>query len=346
MKPLPTALPNVLPFNGVDPKIAEHLVCAPGASVLGQAEIGPRAELAPFSVIRADGDVVRVGADFSFGERATIHIMGGMYPTLIADGVTVGRNAVVHACTLGSRCVVGDDAIVLDGSVVEDDVLVESGAVVFVRSKLERGFVYAGVPAKPVRPLLPGELDERARALREDTAGAIAAARPVAPADGGRWPSAFVASTAVLSGNISLSSSASIFFSCVLDGANHGIEIGRNTNIQDNTVIRASRALCAIGADTSFGHNVRAEDCRVGNGCLIGIGAVLGRGTSVQDDVFLAAGAITNPDQVLESGWLWGGRPARALAKLDDNKRSVIQMTAAAYAQYAFTFKKAQEASA
>lgn len=337
------ATPYILPFAGVTPKFAERLVCAPGASVLGQAEIGPRARLGPFSVIRADSEIVRIGNDFSFGERATIYIMGGMYPTLIGDGVTVGRNAVVHACTLGSRCVVGNGAIVLDGSVVEDDVLVEPGAVVFPRSKLEAGFVYAGLPAKPVRRLVAGEIEERARTLRQETANAIAAARPMAPADGSPWPSSFVAGTAVLSGPIVLHSQSSIFFSCVLDAGSHGIEIGTSTNIQDNSSIRASQADCVIGADTTFGHNVRAEDCRVGNGCLIGIGAALERGTIVEDDVFLAAGAITAPGQVLDSGWLWGGNPVRALSKLDDKKRDVMRMTVAAYCSYALAYKKAQE---
>lgn len=335
--------PYVLPFDGVMPKFGQELVCGAGASVLGRAEIGSRARLGPFSVIRADGEIVRVGADFSFGERATIHIMGGVYPTLIGDGVTVGRNAVVHACTLGSRCVIGHDAIVLDGSVVEDDVLVETGAVVFVRSRLASGFVYAGLPAKPVRPLADGELAARARALRDETDGAISASRPVAPAESGRWKSAFVARTAAMSGRIALGTQSSVFFSCLLDAGRHAIEIGANTNIQDNSIIRAVQGDCTIGAGSTFGHNVRAEDCRVGNDSLIGIGATLGQGTIVEDDVFLAAGAMTAPGEVLESGWMWGGNPARALRRLDDEKRALIRITAAAYCEYGLAFKTAQE---
>jgi gamma-carbonic anhydrase len=332
-----------LPYDGAVPKFAVGLACASGASVLGRADIGPWAQLGPFSVIRADGEMVRVGSDFSFGEKATIHIMGGMYPTLIADGVTVGRNAVVHACTLGSRCVVGNDAIVLDGSVIEDDVLVEAGAVVFMRSRLESGFVYAGLPAKQVRPLRPSELEERARALREETWKAITSAAAAAPTDPSGWPSAFVARTATMSGPIVLEAQSSVFFSCMLDARSHGIEIGVNTNIQDNSCIRAAHAPCVIGADTSFGHNVRAEDCRVGDNCLIGIGSTLQCGTTVEDDVFLAAGAVTDPGQALESGWLWGGNPARALSKLDDRKRALIRMTVAGYRQYGAAYKQAQE---
>ncbi len=89
---------------------------------------------------------------------------------------------------------------------------------------------------------------------------------------------------------------------------------GRNTNIQDNTSIQCSADGIIIGDDTTVGHNVRIHDSRIGSpGSLIGIGAVVSSGSIVEDDVLVAAGAVTSPYQILERGFVWGGRPAGRL---------------------------------
>ena len=67
---------------------------------------------------------------------------------------------------LGSDIVVEDNAVILDGSVVADGVVIEANSIVFPRSTLEAGKLYAGMPAKPVRDLRPGEIEERAARIR------------------------------------------------------------------------------------------------------------------------------------------------------------------------------------
>ena len=83
-------------------------------------------------------------------------------------------------------------------------------------------------------------------------------------------------------------------------------------------------------------------DCTIGARSLIGIGAVVANGTIVEDDVFLAAGAETTEGQVLESGFLWGRRPAVKMAPLDQAKRDLIAMTVEHYCAYARAFADAQ----
>src|SRR5690606_16151398 len=114
--------------------------------------------------------------------------------------------SIVHACTVGDRCVIGDDAIVLDGAVIEDDVLLEPGAVVFPRSRLAAGQVHAGSPAVPVRPVVPGELDRAYAAIREAT---IRHGDGAAAGGGARAGGRFVATTAVVEGDVVLASGAS-----------------------------------------------------------------------------------------------------------------------------------------
>ena len=131
--------------------------------------IGAGAWLGEDSVVRADGDVVRIGRNVHLSHRATVHIVHVILPCLLGDDVTVGANAIVHACTVGTRCVLEEDVVVLDDAVVGDDVLLEKGSTVFPRKQLPGGWIYVGSPAKPVRELAPGELATRAAGVRGRT---------------------------------------------------------------------------------------------------------------------------------------------------------------------------------
>ncbi len=333
--------PFVLPYASVSPVFGSLAAAGPGAAVLGRATLGADARLGASSVIRADGHFVRAGDDFALGARSTVHIAHDIYPAIIGDRVSIGENAVVHACTIGNDVVIGDGAVILDGSVVGDSVVIAPHAIVFPRSTLAGGKLYAGMPARPVRDLAPGEIEEQSASLRNRPLAAGLAAPALAEGDLGA--SLLVAATARLRGRIVAANDTSIWFGCDLDANGGEIVIGRNTNIQDNT-----RILCrpghrfAIGEDSTIGHNVTLGDCTIGARALIGIGSVVADGTVIEDDVFLAAGAETTPGQVLEAGFLWGKRPAVKMAPLDAAKRELIAMTVEHYKNYARAFAAAQ----
>jgi gamma-carbonic anhydrase len=338
-----TNAPLILPFGGIEPRLGEGVrFLGPGSSVLGKAEIGARTLIAGGSAIRADGHFVRIGEGCYFGEASTVHIAQDMFPAIIGNRVAVGRAAVVHACTIGDCCIIEDNVAVLDGSEVGEGALIEAGSTVFPKSKLAGGFVYAGSPAKPVRALTPEERVEREERVRQAPATLTPDGRKeaqlTAPA------AAFIAMTARLSGRIELEDRASVFFGCDFDAGGWRIAIGARTNIQDNTVIRCETGDVVIGCDTTLGHNVQLAPCRIGDRSLIGIGAAVAAGVTVEDDVMLAAGAVTLPGQTLESGWLWAGKPARPLAKLGDARRGMMQMIIAHYCGYAEAYAGAQAA--
>lgn len=341
-------MPYVLPYEGVEPRFAtQPLLAGPGSSVLGKVQIGARARLGPLAVIRADGHYVRIGDDFCLGKDATVHIAHEVYPTVIGDRVAVGQNAVVHACTVGSDCVIEANAVVLDGSMVEDRVVIEAGSVVYPRSTLKSGFVYAGSPAKPVHELSADELKRRDARLREELAASLLAPSPGALREAdSSYRQNFIARTASLRGRIDLKARSSVFFSCVLDAGQGTIIVGDNSNIQDNTRIRCEAEGVVIGRDTTIGHNVDIRDCRIGERCLIGIGSSLASGTIVGDEVLLAAGSTTTEGQHLEGGWLWAGRPARPLSKIDDAKREMMRLIIEQYCGYADDFRELQVRSA
>jgi len=254
---------------------------------------------------------------------------------------------VVHACTVGDDCVIQDGAVVLDGSAVGNGCVVAAGSVVFPRSTLPPGQWCEGAPAVPVRPVAPAEL----RALH----GAIRAGRrtgsPAAPAhascsiSSGDGRAGYVAATVTGVGELRMGEGSSLWFGCAIEGAGPGVAIAAGSNVQDNTVLRSGECAVTVGADCTIGHNVRLDDCAIGARVLVGMGSTLAPGTAVMDDVLVAAGTHTAPGQVLEGGCLWGGRPARPIARLDERKRQLIQRSAAVYRAYAKAFAATQAAA-
>lgn len=337
--------PHMLPYAGVSPAFAAPPAYAgDGSVVLGRVTLGRDARLGALSVVRADGHFVRVGDDFRLGARSTLHINHEIFPCIVGDRVSVGRNACVHACTVGSDVVVGDDVVILDGAVVEDNVVLEPRSTVFPNKRVPGGFVYAGSPAKPVRPLAAGEVAERRARLAEvREAEPAAALRGTAAAAVDIHPSVFIASTATVRGRLVAAEGSSVWYSNSFDAGEAAITIGARTNIQDNTVIRCSTGQgVSIGHDSTVGHNVSLGDCVIGNGSLIGIGSVVAPGTIVEDRVLLAAAARTTPGQVLESGWMYGGSPARQMSRLDEGKHTLIDIIIGQYCQYARDFLAAE----
>lgn len=338
--------PLILPYEGVLPDLASPPAHAGiGASLLGKVTLGRRAWLGDYSVVRADGHFVKAGDDLHLGPRSTLHIAHAVFPCIVGDRLTVGRNACVHACTVGNDVVVGDDCTLLDGSVTGDNVVFEKGSTVYPGKSIAGGYLYAGSPAKPVRALAQGEV-ERWRARTIDAHANLPASelpfqRPSVASQ--IDASVFVARTATLIGTVEAAASASIFFSNVIDAGRGIISLGARTNIQDNTIIRCQAKGVRIGADTTVGHNVTIHDSIIGNGSLIGIGSTVAPGTVIEDSVLLAANAKTQPNQVLTGGRLWAGDPARSVAPLDESKLKLIASIIPHYVTYAAAYKSAQE---
>lgn len=339
-----TAVLNLLPYGGTAPQLAgPPRRAGAGHALVGRITLGRDAWLGAGAVIRADGHYVRGGDDLHLGRGATVHIAHDVYPTLIGAHVSIGANAVVHACTVHDDCVIEEDCVVLDGSELAAGCVLEAGSVVYPRSELKSGWLYAGRPGRPLRELAPGELAARHARLRERNE---AAAADWAAGDRAATlaADAFVGNTAVLQGRIGAAAASSIWYGCRLDARGGEIALGARSNVQDNSVLRAGDGAIRIGVDTTIGHNVELAACTIGDRCLIGIGSRVAAGTVAEDDVFLAAGATTTPGQVLTGGYLWGGQPARQLAPLDQRKKSLIVETIVTYCDYAAQLALAQAA--
>jgi carbonic anhydrase/acetyltransferase-like protein (isoleucine patch superfamily) len=208
---------------------------------------------------------------------------------------------------------------------------------------LKTGLVYSGSPAKPIREFESGERERRTLIVQDAIAASLfGTTADGAGASGEFGADVFVASTAHLSGRVEAGAGSSVFFGCRLNAGNTAIIIGNNSNVQDNTIIDASDGKVAIGENTTIGHNVHIRACSIGARALVGISSSIAPGTIVDEDVLVAAGADTLPGQHLERGWLWGGRPARPISKLDDRRRGSMSAIVEQYCAYAAAYRLAQ----
>ncbi len=154
-----TIFGSILPYKGLTPTIGRDVFVAAGSSIIGAVTLGDRANVWYNCVLRGDINEIRVGADTNIQDGSVIHVgRDKAYPAIIGDAVTVGHAATVHGCTVESNSLIGIGSVVLDGAVVEHHSMVAAGAVVSPHTRVKSGWVYAGVPAKPMRELKPEEL--------------------------------------------------------------------------------------------------------------------------------------------------------------------------------------------
>jgi carbonic anhydrase/acetyltransferase-like protein (isoleucine patch superfamily) len=309
------------------------------ATVCGRVRIGSGAHLGASTVIRGDGQDVQIGDDFFLGERSTIHVAHLLLPTTIGAGVTVGCNAVLRACTIGDRVVVEDNVVIQEGANVGAGSVLERNSLVTAGAQLAPGILYRGNPAAAVRRLEAGELVLLRNRVRNAPApdtpnpGNVVAP-PGRPADG------FVALTAKVEGRLRLASDASVWFGAWIDGGRHGVSVGAGSNLQDNCNAYAMASPLQIGSCVTVGHNVSLQDCSIGDHSMIGMSSFVAAGSVVESDVILTAGSATLPRQVLRTGWVWGGKPARALAPMNAERRRLVEASARVTRDYAEGFRR------
>ena len=341
----------LLPYLQHQPRIAAGLKAHPSAAVIGRSELAPDCTLGELTLVRADGEDVRIGADCWFGEASTVHIADRVYPALIGSHVTVGRFGLVHACTMADDCVVGEHAAVMDGSVVGPGAVIAAESIVPPGKKLEGGWLYAGAPARPIERVTPQLLRQLHAAIRGGAGGPVphvlAAARAprlrhaAGSGVGGAFgPGVYVAPTASIAGRVLLEPRSSIWFGVEVDAGDATVRIGEETNVQDNSRLYGGNAGedLTIGPRVLIGHNVRIFPSTIEEGAIIGMGAIVGRRTVVRAGACVAAGSITEPGTEVAAGHVWSGRPARAARPLSDRNRREFSRAVEVYVEYAANY--------
>ncbi len=146
---------------------------------------------------------------------------------------------------------------------------------------------------------------------------------------------AWVASTAVVIGDVWLGERATVWFNCLVRGDTNSIRIGARTNIQDNSVLHVNPGeewACDIGEDVTVGHMAIVHACRLENFAFVGMGATVLDGAVIEEGAMLAAGGLLTPGKRIPRRELWGGRPARKMRDLPDDERAQMDHIAVHYA--------------
>ncbi len=140
------------------PQLAEGAWVADSAEVMGQVRMGERASVWFNTVVRADNELITIGAETNSQDGTVLHCDPGK-PLHIGQGVTVGHNVMLHGCTVGDHSLIGIGAVVLNEAVIGKNCLVGAGALVTEGKTFPDGSMILGSPAKAVRQLTPEQIE-------------------------------------------------------------------------------------------------------------------------------------------------------------------------------------------
>ncbi len=163
---------TIVEFDGVRPSVHEEAWVAPGVTLVGKVEIGPRANVWYGTVMRGDMDRITLGARSNIQDGCVVHTDYGI-PTVVGEGVSVGHRAVLHGCAIGDEVLVGMGAILLNGARIGAGCLIAAGTVVLEGTEIPPNSLVAGVPGK-IRRELTEEERERVRLNAEHYLGLAA----------------------------------------------------------------------------------------------------------------------------------------------------------------------------
>jgi carbonic anhydrase/acetyltransferase-like protein (isoleucine patch superfamily) len=140
-------------FRNRQPQIAPSAYIDPAAVLIGDITIGPDSSVWPGVVIRGDVNFIRIGARTNIQDGSVLHVMRDTHPLILGDAVTVGHAAVLHGCTIESRCLIGMGTIILNGAKIGAGSIVAAGTLVPEGTDVPPGSLFMGHPGKFRRSL-------------------------------------------------------------------------------------------------------------------------------------------------------------------------------------------------
>lgn len=150
----------------------------------------------------------------------------------------------------------------------------------------------------------------------------------------------FLAPQSSVIGEVALGDDVSIWFGVVIRGDIACIEVGRGSNIQDNTVLHVGdEDPCLVGEDVVVGHGAVLHGCRIQDRCTIGMGAVVLNGALIEEEAVVGAGALVPPRMVVPPRALALGQPARIVRELSAEELEQYAVFAPKYVRVAEAYR-------
>lgn len=150
---------ELISVRGFTPQIGTNNFIADTCRIIGDVETGDDCSFWFSAVIRGDVNSIRLGDRVNIQDGAMIHATYEKSKTIVGNDVSVGHGAILHGCTIEKEVLIGMNAVILDHAYIESHVIVAAGAVVLENSRLESGWIYGGIPAKPIKKLESDNLD-------------------------------------------------------------------------------------------------------------------------------------------------------------------------------------------
>lgn len=154
-------------------------------------------------------------------------------------------------------------------------------------------------------------------------------------------PSAFIADSADIIGDVHIGEMSSVWFNVTIRGDVNKIRIGNRSNVQDNVCIHVMNQTgpTLISDEVTIGHGAVVHGCTIQSRVLVGMNATLLDGCVVESDVIVAAGTLVPPGKVLEAGYLYMGSPAKKVRQLSEQERASIGDYARNYVRYSRVYR-------
>ncbi|QUS35227.1 gamma carbonic anhydrase family protein [Falsirhodobacter algicola] len=160
---------------------------------------------------------------------------------------------------------------------------------------------------------------------------------PMLPASGDVW----VAPGAHVIGQVALGSGVGVWFGAVLRGDNEPIRVGEGSNIQDLCMLHTDLGFpLTVGAECTVGHGAILHGCTLGDGTLIGMGAVVMNGARIGEECLIGARALVTEGREIPAGSLVLGSPAKVVRALTPEERAGLRASAARYRQNMRRFRE------
>jgi carbonic anhydrase/acetyltransferase-like protein (isoleucine patch superfamily) len=153
--------------------------------------------------------------------------------------------------------------------------------------------------------------------------------------------SAWVADSAQVIGNVVLGDDANIWFGVVIRGDTETIRVGRGSNIQDASVLHADVGMpLTVGENVTVGHKVMLHGCTIGDGSLIGIGAIVLNGAKIGKHCLVGAGSLVTEGKEFPDGSMILGSPAKAVRQLSPEQIGALERSARHYVENAERYRQ------
>lgn len=148
--------------------------------------------------------------------------------------------------------------------------------------------------------------------------------------------SIFIADGAKVVGDVEIGNNSSIWYNAVVRADNHNIIIGKGTNIQDNAVLHVDKDdILKIGSNVTIGHSAIVHGCTIEDNCIIGMGSIIMNGSVIGKNCIIGAGALITERTVIPEGSIVIGSPGRVLRSVTSDEEEKITQSAIHYMELA-----------